>query len=336
MVEKEKDGRQYPEVLPPVPYYVEEDEIDLIELWNVLWKRRFFIGGFTLVCTLAAVIVVLFVLPVTYRSQAVLLPTQASSGGALSSFISSLPINTGGLKGGGSKSDLMVDFLKSRRLQMRLIEKYNLLPVLYESMWDKEARKWKTNDPKKRPTVIRAIQTKILSNFYHVDVDRKTGLITLSWESKDPAFAALMLKRVIAELRHYLNYEYETDAKRERIFVQKQLKKAEKELKKWENQVPTKNITAQEIERERLAAETVYTLLRKQLEMAKIAEAKEVIDFKVLDPPFVPEIRYKPKRRLICAVTLVSSLFLAIFLVFFMEYISNARAKREEKCDSPA
>ncbi len=57
---------------------------------------------------------------------------------------------------------------------------------------------------------------------------KKTGLITISWESKDPKFAALMLQRVIDELTHYLNEEYETDAKRERLFVEKQLAKAKK------------------------------------------------------------------------------------------------------------
>ncbi len=334
MTQKERDRREYPEVLPPAPYYIEEDEIDLIELWNVLWKRRFFIVGFTGVCTLVAVVVTLFVMPVIYRSQAVLVPAGQQSLGGPSSLISSLPIpNIGGLKG-WSKSNLIMDFLKSRRLQERLIKKYNLLPILYEDLWDKEKKQWKVEDKTKVPTVIKAIQKKKIEGVYDVEEDKKTGLITISWESKDPEFAALMLKRVIKELRHYLNYEYETDAKRERIFVQKQLEKAEKELNYWENQVPSKKLTAQKIERERLAAEAVYTLLRKQLEMAKIAEAKEVIDFKVLDPPFVPEIKYKPKRTLICAVTLISSLFLAIFLVFFMEYISNVRNRREDKCVS--
>ncbi len=55
-----------------------------------------------------------------------------------------------------------------------------------------------------------------------------------------------------------------------------------------------------------------------------------MINFKVLDPPYIPEKKYKPKRTLICAVTIVTSLFLSIFLVFFLEFLSNARLRKFE------
>ncbi len=329
----EKDIRQgpgYPVVVGEP--YIEEDEIDLIELWNVIWKRKIFIGGFTIFCTLIAVIMVLFVMPVIYRSQTVIIPSSTESASKLGGLLSSipLPINLGNIAGGNDKSTLILSFLNSRTLKLRLIEKYNLLPILYKDLWDSDKNMWKVKDKDKIPTPIKAIQDKVLDNIYNVSQDKKTGLITISWESEDPKFAAIMLNRVIKELSHYLNKEYETDAKRERIFVEKQLEKAKKELEYWEKQVPSKKYTLADINRELMASQTVYTELRKQYELAKIAEEKEIIDFKVLDPPFVPEIKYKPKRILICSVTLVSSLFLSIFLVFFLEFISNARQRNLE------
>ena len=52
------------------------------------------------------------------------------------------------------------------------------------------------------------------------------------------------------------------------------------------------------------------------MELVKIQEAKQLVSFKVLDEPFVPEIKYKPKRSLICAVTLIMSGFMAVLIAF--------------------
>ena len=83
-----------------------------------------------------------------------------------------------------------------------------------------------------------------------------------------------MLDRTVKELRYFLENEYESDAKRERVFVENQLNKAEKELEYWEKQVPSDKLTLSKIQRERFASQTVYTELRKQLELSKISEVK--------------------------------------------------------------
>ncbi|MFW6415497.1 MAG: Wzz/FepE/Etk N-terminal domain-containing protein [Thermodesulfobacteriota bacterium] len=302
----------------------EEDEIDLLELWRIITSGKWFILCFTFLCTLAAVIVSLKFLPVVYKSDAVLQPTstEGKSMGGLEGLADSLPIDIS--SGGGGKEQKIMDFLNSRNLKMDLIQNYDLLPRLYEDMWNKEKSKWEVPSGAKKPTVIRAIQNEKLS-MYKAEESEEEGLMTISWTSEDPEFAAKMVERIIDEARHYLEEEYETDAERKLKFVKKQLKQAEEELNHWENQVPTDDLARAKIERERSAAQQVYTELRKQLETAKISAEKEVIKFKVLDPPFVPEEKYKPKRGLICALTLVASLFIAVFLVFFRHFLINVR-----------
>ncbi len=44
-----------------------------------------------------------------------------------------------------------------------------------------------------------------------------------------------------------------------------------------------------------------------------------------LNDPIIPDKPYKPKRVLIIAVTFISSLFMAVFLALFMEWLSEAR-----------
>jgi uncharacterized protein involved in exopolysaccharide biosynthesis len=329
MDQKRQDEKEIIYVPAPYPQMIEEDEIDLLELWNVIWQGKWLIMGFTIFCTLITVFVTLYVLPVTYKSEAVLMPTASQSGmGKLAGLLGNIPLPFDLPE--GKKNDNILTFLTSRNLKQRLIEKYNLLPILYKDIWNEQKQTWEIDDPEDKPSVVKAIQEELLDDIYQVSQNKKTNLITISWESEDPKFAALMLERIINELQHYLDNEYESDAKREREFVEKQLEKATEELEFWERQVPSKSLTLSKITRERLAAQTVYTELRKQLELAKIAEAKELITFKVLDPPFVPEKKYKPKRTLICAVTMVTSGFLAIFLVFFIRFIKSARMEKKD------
>ena len=310
----------------PVPYQIAEDEIDLLEYGRVIWGGRWFIALFTGGCTLIAVLVTLFVLPVTYQSVSVLQPVaiDQSTLGKLSSLAGGLPSMLG-IGGGDSNNQQLVDFLSSRNLKQRLIEKYELLPRLYEDDWDPQAKKWLESDSADQPSVVKALQKEKLKKIFTVNADKKTALITLTWVDEDPAFAALMLERVIKELGHYLEYEYETDAQRERIFTEEQLSKAKVELEFWERQVPSPNLSQGEIQRELLTSQLVYQELRKQLELAKIQEAKQVISFKVLDSPFVPEIKFKPKRALICAATLAMSGFLAVLVVFIRQGIAERR-----------
>jgi len=62
--------------------------------------------------------------------------------------------------------------------------------------------------------------------------------------------------------------------------------------------------------------------------MAKISESKEDVTFQVIDPPQVPEIRSWPKRKLIVVVSFMGSFFLAIFVVFFMEFIKKLKSEQ--------
>ena len=325
MTPTEKTEKEIVYVQAPYMEGMDDDEIDLLELWNVIWSAKWFIMGFSLLCTLIAVLVTLYVLPVIYKSDATLQPTTSSSSAMskLAGLVGNLPIDLPG--GGDDKSAGLMAFLQSRTLKERLFTKYGLLQRIHKDDRDAVNNKWLIDDPEDIPTIIWALQTEELKSIYGVDQDKKTSLVTLSWSDEDPAFAKTMIDRIIAELQHYLDKEYVTDAKRERVFVEDQLKKATKELDYWERQVPSDTLTLSTITRERLAAQTVYTELRKQLELSKITEAKELVTFKVLDAPFVPEKKDKPKRSLICALTLVGSGFLAIFIVFVRRFVRNVR-----------
>ncbi len=70
--------------------------------------------------------------------------------------------------------------------------------------------------------------------------------------------------------------------------------------------------------------ETLYEMLLKQYEAARLAEAQEAMVVQVVDPAVPPELKYKPKRKLMVAIAGVLGLFLSIFLAFFLEFLHNA------------
>jgi uncharacterized protein involved in exopolysaccharide biosynthesis len=76
--------------------------------------------------------------------------------------------------------------------------------------------------------------------------------------------------------------------------------------------------------------ETIYELLAKQYEIAKIDEAKDSAVVQVLDRAIEPELKSKPPRRLIVIAAVVVSGFIAVLLAFLLEALERARRDPEQ------
>jgi uncharacterized protein involved in exopolysaccharide biosynthesis len=77
--------------------------------------------------------------------------------------------------------------------------------------------------------------------------------------------------------------------------------------------------------------ETLYELLAKQFEAAKLDEAKEAAVIQVIDKAIPPEKRAKPKRTLMVLIATFTGFFLSIFVAFFTEYKERASKDPENK-----
>ncbi len=114
-----------------------------------------------------------------------------------------------------------------------------------------------------------------------------------------------------------------------------ELNKRRAEIEKKIEEMQVKNVPQQvylqylEMRREVIAK--INALLSTQYEMAMIEESKEDLNFQVIDDAVVPVQRYKPKRKLICIVTFMASLFLAIFIAFALEYINNFKTEMRKR-----
>jgi tyrosine-protein kinase Etk/Wzc len=97
--------------------------------------------------------------------------------------------------------------------------------------------------------------------------------------------------------------------------------------------VPELGMELVRLTREVKVQETVFSLLTAQFEQAKIAEARDTPNVQFLDKAVPAERNSKPKTVLSMAIAGALSLFVGIFLAFFLEYVERMR-KQEAKVAS--
>jgi uncharacterized protein involved in exopolysaccharide biosynthesis len=157
-----------------------------------------------------------------------------------------------------------------------------------------------------------------LYELFQIEVDEKTGLVSISVEVEEPVLAAQYVQKAVDLLQEYI-IDYKTQQARENLdFVQGRFdeKKAEYEetQRVYFNYKDSHRNTVSErvdMEFQRLSdtydmASTVYNSLAQQLEQAKISVKEETPVFTVLEPAKVPFEKSSPNIKII----LILSVFL--------------------------
>lgn len=295
-----KDCRQEPD----------PDEIYLLDLIIVPLRYKWLILIFLILTGIAAVAYSLSQ-PNVYRSEATLFPRteEKSAVSALGSLggIGSMVAGQLGFGGGGSidKFELL---LKSRRLNGKLITKYNLMPVLFPDGWDAAAKKWAI-DP--APTIQDGI--KQCKELLKLNVDTTKNVLVIGFELIDPVAAKSIVEKYIQELSDLLREEILIEAAENQKFFQEQLAKASDPLLK----------------------DKLYAMLANEIEKETFARAQKFYGFSVLDPPIVPDAdkKVRPKRALICIVSEMAAFFFIVFLVFLIEFFKRSKKETPELYD---
>jgi tyrosine-protein kinase Etk/Wzc len=82
--------------------------------------------------------------------------------------------------------------------------------------------------------------------------------------------------------------------------------------------------------------ETLFDLMAKQYEIAKVDEARNATVIQVLDMAVPPEKKARPKRALMAILGTFTGFFFAVFAAFFAEFVERSRtdAGNREKLDA--
>ena len=201
------------------PRYNDEDEmeIDLIELFGAIWKKKWLIFLFMVIGTALGLAYALH-LPFIYKSEARIMPAGGSGGGG--GRLAGLVAQYGGLasmmgisvpEGSGGSGSLMIDIMKSDTVVDAIIDKYNLME---ENEW--EYRKFAREG--------------VLKNFDAQTDTKGSGIITVSYKDESPQRAADIVNSFIEELRKKMTEMSLAAAKEKRAFYEAQLLEVQQEL----------------------------------------------------------------------------------------------------------
>ncbi|MBU1182110.1 MAG: hypothetical protein KKF00_08130 [Proteobacteria bacterium] len=296
------------------PYAEENDEINLLDLFLVLVRHKVMILTVVVITGIAAVIISLLMQNI-YGSEATISLRSEEKGASFS-----LPGAFGGLGamvaggfgiGGGGTLEKLEVVLKSRALSTRVIEKYDLMPILFPKEWDAVKKAWITKGPKDKPPTLQDGIKIIQKNLLKVNRDKKNNTISVMFEYPDPETVKIIVDYYLTELSETLREEVLKDSKDNQHFFNKQLEKTS----------------------DALLREKIYTLLAGEIEKETFALAQKYYSFVILDPPVVPDIdkKVKPKRALICILSVVVAFFVAIFLSFFLEFLGRVKLEDPER-----
>lgn len=281
-----------------------DDEINLLDYVRVIWKRKFLIIVLVFITVLTTSVMSLFMKNI-YQSTAIITPISSKEVGG-GGGLSALALQFGGLPGislpGSSSVSEIVNLLNSNILREKLIEKYNLMPVLFYEKLDGGKKDWKKGESD-APTVWNGLR--MLKGIVKVNNNTRDNTIIISVEFHEPEMTAKMAEYFLAALTDHMSSEAKRVAMTNRKYLEEQLGK-----------------TADPLIRQK-----IYNLIATQIETAMMSEVKENFAFKVIDPPRAPDKRIKPKRSQMVMISFMVSLFAGVFLAFFLEYIEKMKSK---------
>jgi tyrosine-protein kinase Etk/Wzc len=387
-----------------IPETVPQQDVTLLDYWNVLWKRRRLLSGLFTVAVTAALIISLL-LPKIYESTATLLPQlESNEMGGLGALLSasgagsaaqSLGISLPGAP--ATPVDLFVAMLKSRIMADAAIKQFNLM-ALYETKTLEDARRHLQEDTRISVTKEKVIKVTVegtsaqlaadLANFYVSQLDHlnrnlnvskagqnrrfieqrltetKVGLVkaeedlrdfqmknkTVAVEAQSKAMieAAAHLQAQIAaqEVQLQVMSTYLSTDNPQLMPLRSSLQELRKQLYMMESgkggkgmlpgdrlhpamiTVPLLALDYGRLMRELKVQETLYTLLTSQYEQAKLVEARDTPTVQVLDQAVPAEKKSKPSIRLNMMIAGFLSLFIGMFLAFFLEYLERIRMRQ--------
>ncbi len=303
----------------------QDDEIDLRELFGIIWQGKWWIIAITFVFAIGSVIYALS-LPNIYKSEATLAPTEEASGGGMSQMAGQLGglASLAGVNLGGKSADkttIALEILKSRAFIKSFVEKYDILPELMaveewnrgvgikfdDEIYNPEAKQWiREAEPPQQPQpssweYVKAFREEVLE----VSKDDATGLVTIAVNHQSPEVAEQWVVWLIEEINNHMRERDIQEAQRSLDYLDKELQS-------------TSLSDMQQV---------FYQLIEKQTQTIMLANVRPEYIFQTLDPAVVPEQKAKPSRAIICII----GTFLGCFLSVGFVLVRNIFRKEEGK-----
>jgi len=302
-----------------------DDEIDLRELFSVLWNGKKLIIGITAIFALVSVFYALSI-PNQYRATALVSPAEGSGGGLSGALgqLGGLASLAGVSIGGGESSEAQVaqEIMRSRGFIEEFISENNLAVEVFAAegwdmgsnqleinsdiydvdslLWVRDAPAGKTAEPSGWELF------KKFSGMFSVSEDKKTGMVSISVEYFSPRTAKEWVDRLVIGINQHMQ--------------SRKLEKVNINIQYLEAQIQKTSIAEMR--------EVFYTIIEEQIKSKMLAEASPEYAFVTVSPAMVPEEKSQPKRALICILGTLLGGMLATLIVLVRHYAFNGSDKK--------
>ena len=298
-----------------------DDEIDLRELFAVLWAGKIKIIVITAVFAVASVIYALSV-PNQYKATALLAPAQ-SDGGGLSGALGQLGglASLAGVSLGGGESgegQIAQEIMKSWSYIEGFIADNDLAVELAavqgwskgsnelqinDSVYDTENKQWLVENeagvtgPPSSWSLFQAFSGRLT-----VSEDKMSGLVSVSFEYYSPQVAKQWVDMYVESINRFMQ--------------QRQVDKVTRNINYLQEQIEKTSIAQMQ--------EVFYTIIEEQTKNKMLAEASPEYAFVAVGPSMVPELKSQPKRALICILGALLGGMLSVLMVLIMHYAKKS------------
>ena len=311
-------NEEHPTPAPDTP------EFSFLTLIPELWAKRKLIAIFVTAATVISIVYVLLV-PSMYIAETSILP-ELDKGKLLGlGGMADLAAVTGLNVGDAPVSKLYPMIIKSARVLREVIYTRYLTSEKGDSadlirFWEIDGK----NEEEKFERALKALRDRM-----NVAFDNRLGTLILTVEMEGPRLAADVANKITKELDVYTRTKRRTNVTAQREFIEQRLQEVEQSLRAAENTLrsyreknrrlidsPQLMLEQGRMERDVLINSTIFIELKKQIEVAKIEEIKNIPLINVLDAARVPIERSSPKRRqTVMAVFLLSTVLAAAVVI---------------------
>ncbi len=304
---------------PQDTQYLEEDEIDLRELWETILKGKKIIA-FICVVVVSLTFVSALKMPNVYTSKTILIPASEYRGSAAMTGIN-IDADGGNMSPDIAFNSLLNNytFMQQFVVKNKILEHYNnpkedenyVFALGFRGLYDlSKSSTNKKNINKNIDAEVFKIINQIKSNM-SISSDEKSGLITVSYSDSNRVYPPLIIDAFLRDTSAYL--------------VQNNLNIIDKELKYFFTEM--QNADGFELR------QSLSSMISKILQEKVMMQSKEYYQCDVLtvaNPAYIKD-KSKPKRGLILVVSFITSIILGIFLVFFLEFIKGAKEEESNE-----
>ncbi len=294
------------------------DEIDLRELFSILWKGKWIVLGTTSLASIAVLIYSLL-LPNIYESKALLVSVDSSSNisGAFQNYSSLAGLAGINISSGSndSNSAKAVEKLVSLSFFENNIMPNIFLPDLMafeswdsssgsntykENIYNKSLDKWvrKFSYPNKQIPSAQESYEVFRSGHINISEDKQTGFLLLAVKHQSPFIAKEWTELIVREINAFYRKKDKSETQKAVVFLNEQIAMA--------NFAEIKQVIAE--------------LLQQETQKLTLIEANQSYVFDYIDPPTVMEKKSEPKRALICILGGLFGIVLGILIVLFIHY----------------